>query len=45
MLRMPPVAMDKQTRQKFAMLRKLHKRIDDDFLNKRVEPRFVIFVA
>jgi hypothetical protein len=27
------------------MLRKLHKRVDNDFLDKRVEPRFVMFVA
>ena len=45
MLRMPTVAMNKTTKQKFAMLRKLHKRVDNDFLDKRVEPRFVTFVA
>ena len=33
------------TKQKFALLKKLHKRIDDEFLDKRVEQRYVMFVA
>ena len=31
--------MNKMTKQKFALLKKLHKRIDDEFLDKRVEQR------
>ncbi len=42
---MPSHSMNKMTKQKFALLKKLHSRIDNDFLDRRVEPRLLMFVA
>ena len=43
-LRDPLVKMNTNDRKKLLLLQKLHKVIDDDFLERRIEPRNIIFV-
>jgi hypothetical protein len=44
-LRAPAYKFSKKTRQKLDMLRRLHKKVDDDFLNKRVKPRLIVIAV
>ena len=43
-LRAPLATLSKLTRAKFEYLKKLHNKIDDEFLSKRVEPRYIVIV-
>lgn len=43
-LRMPLYKQSKKTKQKLKMLRKLHSKVDEEFLDKRVKPRFIIIM-
>jgi hypothetical protein len=44
-LRAPAYKFNKKTRQKLEMLKRLHKKVDDDFLNKRVKPRLIVIAV
>ncbi len=44
-LRAPAYKFSKQTRQKLEMLKRLHKKVDEDFLNKRVLPRLIVITV
>lgn len=37
--------MPSDIKNKLKLLKKYHKKIDDNFLDNRIEPRIVIFVA
>ena len=44
-LRSPLVQLSKHMKQRITTLKKLHKKIDEEFLEKRIEHRFVVIVA
>jgi hypothetical protein len=42
---MPQSQMPSEIKHKIKLLQKHHKRIDEDFLDNRIEPRIVVFIA
>ena len=44
-LRTPKSKQSKELKAKIERLRRLHKKIDEDFLNNRVEPRLIVVIA
>lgn len=44
-LRSPLVKLSKTMKQKVALLKRRHKQVDNEFLEKRVEPRLIVIVA
>lgn len=37
--------MDKHTKKKLRRLRMLHSKVDEEFLDKRIEPHLVMFIS
>ncbi len=44
-LRKPLVLQSNHMKYRIAALRKLHTKVDDNFLDKRIKPRYVVIVA
>ena len=44
-LRTPAAYQSKQLKSKIAHLKKLHNKIDDDFLDNRIAPRLLVIIA
>jgi hypothetical protein len=44
-LRAPAYKLNKKSKQKLEMLKRLHKKVDEDFLNKRVRPRLIVIAV
>ena len=44
-LRQPDAAMSKKFKKRMAHLKELHSKIDEEFLEKRLAPRLVLFMA
>lgn len=44
-LRKPTAKQSKELKQKILLLRKMHRKIDNDFLDNRLEPRLIVIIA